>query len=148
MLLQIRQRFPHVRVLMLTMAEDGVHIREALRAGAAGYVLKSVGKDETGESPVYRCRRAATDSSDRVMQELYRHTEQPDEATDWLTALTGREIDVIKLIAQEHSSNQIAEMLFISLNTVETHRKNLFRKLNVKNSLGLIKFALKHGLTD
>ena len=147
MLLQIRQRFPHVRVLMLTMAEDGVHIREALRAGAAGYVLKSVGKDEL-EKALFTVAAGQHYFSDRVMQELYRHTEQPDEATDLLTALTGREIDVIKLIAQEHSSNQIAEMLFISLNTVETHRKNLFRKLNVKNSLGLIKFALKHGLTD
>ncbi|MCY7359144.1 MAG: LuxR C-terminal-related transcriptional regulator [Rudanella sp.] len=65
-----------------------------------------------------------------------------------MTSLTGREIEVIKLIAQEHSSNQIAEKLFISLNTVETHRKNLFRKLNIKNSLGLIKFALKHGLAE
>ena len=147
MLLQIRQRFPHVRVLMLTMAEDGTHIREALQAGAAGYVLKSVGKDEL-EKALFTVAAGQHYISDRVVQELYRQTEQPDVAVDLLPALTGREIDVIKLIAQEHSSNQIAEKLFISLNTVETHRKNLFRKLNVKNSLGLIKFALKHGLTD
>jgi DNA-binding NarL/FixJ family response regulator len=81
-----------------------------------------------------------------VLQQLYHQPESASEPTDLLKALTSREIDVIRLIAEENSSVEIAEKLFISLNTVETHRKNLFKKLNVKNSLGLIKFALRHGL--
>ncbi len=147
MILHIRSRFPTVRVLVLTMAEDGPHIREALQAGAVGYILKSAGRDEL-EKALSAIAAGQPYISDSVLQELYRQPNPTDEAPDVLTSLTGREIDVIKLITQEYSSNQIAEKLFISLNTVETHRKNLFRKLNVKNSLGLIKFALKHGLAD
>ena len=147
MILHIRQRFPTVRVLILTMAEDGTHIREALQAGAAGYILKSAGKEEV-EKALTTIASGQNYISDRVLQELYRQPEPIAETADLVSALTGREIDVIKLIAQEHSSNQIAEKLFISLNTVETHRKNLFKKLSVKNSLGLIKFALKHGLVE
>lgn len=147
MILHIRRRFPKVQVLVLTMAEDSTHIREALQAGAAGYVLKSAGKEEL-EKALATIASGQQYISSNVLQELYRHTVSIDEASDLLTVLTSREIDVIKLIAQEYSSNQIAEKLFISLNTVETHRKNLFKKLNVKNSLGLIKFALKHGLVE
>ena len=147
LILQIRRRFPTVRVLVLTMAEDRAHIREALQAGAAGYLLKSVGKDELAKA-LFTIAAGQPYISDRALQELYRQPEPADEGINLWAALTKREIDVIKLIAQEHNSNQIAEKLFISLNTVETHRKNLFKKLNVKNSLGLIKFALKHGLSD
>lgn len=146
MILHIRRRFPTVRVLVLTMAEDSTHIREALQAGAAGYVLKSAGKAEL-QKALLTVAAGQHYISDTVLQQLYRQPEPTEKTDEVLTALTSREIDVIKLIAEEHSSNQIAEKLFISLNTVETHRKNLFKKLNVKNSLGLIKFALKHGLT-
>lgn len=147
MILQIRRRFPTVRVLVLTMAEDSTHIREALQAGAAGYILKSAGKEEL-QKALFAIAAGQNYISDKVLQELYRQADPAEETAHLLTALTGRELDVIKLIAQEHSSNQIAEKLFISLNTVETHRKNLFKKLRVKNSLGLIKFALKHGLVE
>ena len=147
MMLHIRRRFPAVRVLVLTMAEDTTHIREALQAGAAGYVLKSVGKAELTKA-ILTVAAGQQYISDTVLQQLYRQTEPTPEPAAVLSALTSRELDVIRLIADEHSSNEIAERLFISLNTVETHRKNLFKKLNVKNSLGLIKFALKHGLAE
>lgn len=147
LILHIRRRFPAVKVLVLTMAEDTMHIREALQAGATGYVLKSAGKDELKKA-LSLLENGQQYISHQALQQLYRQPEPTDEGTDLLTALTSREIDVIKLIAQENSSTQIADKLFISLNTVETHRKNLFKKLNVKNSLGLIKFALKHGLAD
>lgn len=147
MILHIRRRFPQVRVLMLTMAEDGLHIREALQAGVAGYVLKSAGRDEL-EKALFAVAAGERYLSHDVLRELYRQPEAADEVTDVLTSLTSREIDVLKLIAHEYSSAQIADKLFVSLNTVETHRKNLFKKLNVKNSLGLIKFALKHGLVE
>ena len=147
MILHLRKRFPKVKVLMLTMAEDGLHIREALQAGVAGYILKSAGKEEL-EKALFTVANGERYLSNAVLQELYRQPTSADEAADLLTSLTSREIDVLKLIAQEYSSNQVADKLFISLNTVETHRKNLFKKLNVKNSLGLIKFALKHGLVE
>jgi DNA-binding NarL/FixJ family response regulator len=147
LILHIRRRFPAVKVLVLTMAEDTMHIREALQAGAMGYLLKSAGKEELKKA-LSSLENGQQYISHQALQQLYRQPEPTDEGTDLLTALTSREIDVIKLIAQENSSTQIADKLFISLNTVETHRKNLFKKLNVKNSLGLIKFALKHGLAD
>jgi DNA-binding NarL/FixJ family response regulator len=88
--------------------------------------------------------------SPAIIEEL---SASPDE--DWNNAqpatiqnLTEREIEVLKLIAMEFSSPEIADKLFISLSTVETHRRNLFHKLNVKSAIGLTKYALKHGLIE
>jgi DNA-binding NarL/FixJ family response regulator len=71
-----------------------------------------------------------------------------EEVPELFTQLTEREIDIIRLITKELSSQEIAEKLFISPKTVETHRHNILRKLGVKNSVGIIKYALKNGLVD
>ncbi|MFN8354238.1 MAG: response regulator transcription factor [Spirosomataceae bacterium] len=147
MALHIRLRFPQTKVLMLTMAEDAPHIREALQAGVTGYVLKSAGKEEL-EKALRTVAMGHRYLSEMALRELYRQAIPADEGPELLHSLTSREIEILRLIAQEYSSTQIADKLFISLNTVESHRKNLFKKLNAKNSLGLIKFALKNGLVD
>lgn len=147
--LQIRQHYPSIRILMLTMVEEAIHIREAIRAGVHGYILKKSDPEEL-ERAIQQVMEGKRYFSPVIVDELMA---QPGE--DWNNAqpttiqnLTEREIEVLKLIAMEFSSPEIAEKLYISLSTVETHRRNLFHKLNVKSAIGLTKYALKHGLVE
>ena len=147
--LKIRQHFPHMRVLMLTVSEDADSIREAFRAGISGYVMKKASKAEL-ERAIKTIARGEKYFSESVMTQLVAMPADPirvvDEAPAPLTPLTDREIEIIRHIAQELSTNAIADKLFISPGTVETHRHNILRKLGVKNSIGIIKYAVKHGL--
>ncbi|MVM41940.1 response regulator [Spirosoma sp. HMF3257] len=147
--LQVRQHFPQLKILMLTVSEDADRIREAFRAGISGYVMKRAGKAEL-EKAIKTLARGEKYFSESVMTQLMALPVDPvrpsDEAPAPLVPLTDREIEIIKLVAQELSTNAIAEKLFISPGTVETHRHNILRKLGVKNSIGIIKYAVKHGL--
>ncbi|QHV97717.1 response regulator [Spirosoma endbachense] len=147
--LKVRQLFPNLKILMLTVSEDADNIREAFRAGISGYVMKKAGKAEL-EKALRTIARGEKYFSESVMTQLVALPVEPirptDEAPALLTPLTDREIEIIRLVAQELSTNAIADTLFISPGTVETHRHNILRKLGVKNSIGIIKYALKHGI--
>lgn len=143
----LRQTQPAVKVLLLTMAEDAKIIREAVRAGAAGYVLKRAGRDEL-ENAVTTVMRGQRYFSSEVMEQLARFEEPASGDQDPLAVLTDREVDVLKLIADENPTHQIAEKLFISVPTVETHRRHLMQKLGVKSVVGMVKFAMKYGLVS
>lgn len=143
--LQLRQSHPHVKVLLLTMAEDTLTIREAVRAGCAGYVLKRAGRDELEKAIKFLGQGQRYFSPDIIDQLTYLETDVGTEHTV-LSVLTEREVDVLRLIAGEHATHQIAERLFISIPTVETHRRHLMQKLGVKSVVGMVKFAMKHGL--
>lgn len=147
--LQIRKNHPQIKVLLLTMAEDAPHIREAIKAGVSGYVFKKTNKEEL-ESAIEQIMQGKRFFSQDVIDELMANSDDDLNNTQPATIqhLTEREIEILKLIALELSSNEIAEKLFISLSTVETHRRNLFQKLNVKSAIGLTKYALKHGLVE
>lgn len=147
--LQIKRSYPHVKILLLTMAEDSPTIREAMQAGINGYILKKSGRDEL-EKAIRAIMAGKRYYSDDVIDELT-HTQAVDfgghNPTD-IQHLTSREIEVLKLIAQEYSTQQIAEKLFISVATVETHRRSLMQKLNVKSVVGMVKYAMNHKLVD
>lgn len=147
--LQVRQQHATVKVILLTMVEDAAHIREAIKAGVHGYILKKSEREEL-ERAIELIMQGKRYFSPAIIEEL---SASPED--DWnnahpatITNLTEREIEVLKLIAMEFSSPEIADKLFISLSTVETHRRNLFQKLNVKSAIGLTKYALKHGMVD
>lgn len=147
--LQVRQQHATVKVILLTMVEDAAHIREAIKAGVHGYILKKSEREEL-ERAIELIMQGKRYFSPAIIEEL---SASPDD--DWNNAhpatiqnLTEREIEVLKLIAMEFSSPEIADKLFISLSTVETHRRNLFHKLNVKSAIGLTKYALKHGMVE
>ena len=149
--LQVRQQFPALKVLILTMSDAAPDIRAALQAGAAGYLLKTSNKNEL-ENAIVGIANGLSYFSNSVITSLAK-TPMDGESynqsvNDKNIALSDRELEILKLIVAENSSTQIAEKLFISFNTVETHRKHLYKKLGINTSLGLLKYALKHGLVE
>lgn len=149
--LQVRQQFPAVKVLILTMSDAAPDIRAALQAGAAGYLLKTSNKSEL-ENAIVGIANGLPYFSNSVVTSLAKTPmdgESYNQAmNDKNIALSNRELEILKLIVAENSSTQIAEKLFISFNTVETHRKHLYKKLGINTSLGLLKYALKHGFVE
>lgn len=145
---QVREKHPEVRILALTMYDKGSYIQQMLRQGALGYVLKNAGKNEILEAirTVHRGKlyldRQVSDSLMNNLRNI--RSGGPSEVTD----LTRREKEVLRLIVGEYTTQEISEKLFISLNTVESHRKNLLSKLNARNSAGLVRIALEKGLLD
>lgn len=148
---KIVERFPEIKVLGLTMENDLQSVNEMLQAGAVGYILKNTGKSEL-ELAIRQVMKnepyLSQSISDQLAQNLLQNFQQKKDNQNALSSLTEREIEILKLIALENSNTEIADLLFISPKTVETHRKNLMRKIEVKNSLGVYKFAVKHKLLE
>ena len=150
---QIKEKYPDVKILALTMYIEKELITEIVKAGATGYILKNTGKEELVNALTTIAKGEKFYSSDVALKMMDAKTtlEYAEDLKDHKNLninLTKREEEILKLIAQEYTTTQIAEKLFISFFTVETHRKNLIRKLNVKNVAGLVKFAIKNGLVD
>jgi DNA-binding NarL/FixJ family response regulator len=146
---EISRRKPELRILMLSMHENEQYLFEALKAGASGYVLKSVANRDLIEA----CRAtmrgepflypAAVTSLVRDYLDGARRGE-----TTPLDPLTPRELDVVKLIAEGHTSEEIAEMLVISKKTVDRHRANMLEKLGMRNRVELTRYAIRRGLVE
>jgi DNA-binding NarL/FixJ family response regulator len=146
--LRMRERFPQVRICLLTVADQPEAVKEAIRAGADGYVLKSAEQVEL-EAAIYTIVKGNKFYSPEVLLLLANDKGlefAPDVDKPLKIAITQREMDVLKLIAQEYSGTEIAERLFISPTTVETHRKHLMQKLGVQSTIGLVKYAIKYNL--
>ena len=146
--LQMRQQFPDVKICLLTVAEEANAIKEAIRAGADGYVLKSAERTEL-ETALSVIGSGSKFYSEQVMLILAKDTAfefTPDANKPRKITLTKRELEVLKLIVEEYSGTEIAEKLFIGATTVETHRKHLMQKLGVKSIVGLVKYAVKYQL--
>ena len=142
----LRQRHPDVKILLLTMVEDAATIREAVRAGVSGYVLKRAGRAEI-ERAIDQLVLGRRYFSPELVSQLSTLNDDGNPVNE-LTILTDREIEVLRLVANERSTHQIADQLFISIPTVETHRRHLMQKLGVKSVVGMVKFAMKHGLAN
>lgn len=146
---QIRQRFPSVNVMMLSMAEDAGQIKEAIKAGVMGYVLKKADAAELIKA-IRIVGSGRKYFSEEVILELASVSGEniPEGRPETIARLTAREMEILRLIAKEYSTSEIAEKLFISVPTVETHRRNLFQKLDVKSAVGVALFAIRHNLID
>lgn len=147
---RIKAQSPATSVLALTMYEDDQYFFEMLRAGASGYVPKRAAPDElaTAIRAVSRGEVFLHPSlAGRLVQDYLqrRDVEEQEPAAD---DLTPREQEVLTLIAQGLSNNEIADQLVISAKTVDRHRENIMRKLNLHNRVDLVKYALRKGLID
>jgi len=147
---EVKKLFPAIHVLGLTMHEEQDYIVNMLEAGASGYLLKNAGREEL-LAAIHTVNKGDSYFSQKVsatlLQAITKQKETPTAQAHYQNVpLSDREIEVLKLIAEEHSNGEIAEKLFISIRTVDTHRRNLLDKLNVKNTAGLVKYALDKGI--
>lgn len=136
---------PESRVLILSMYGHKEFVLEVMEAGAFGYLLKNAGKEELraaiadileGRKHLAPELRRIIDRGDRFKDRRGRNGYHP---------LSKREQQVVRLILAEHTTQEIAEMLFLSVDTVETHRRNIMHKLDVRNTAGLVKYAMERG---
>ena len=140
----VHKKFPEIKILALSMSGQGDLVNQMITdADIAGYVLKNIGKKELIEA-LEKISAGGIYFSDEVLQEMTKASEIKKEGEE--AHLTAREIEIIKLIEKENNNKQIAEALFLSERTVETHRKNIFRKTKTSGVIGLIKFAYEHKL--
>jgi DNA-binding NarL/FixJ family response regulator len=146
---ELLARRPDMRVLMLSMHDNEQYLFEALRAGASGYVLKSAADRDLVEA----CRatlRGEPFLYPSGVVALIRDFLERARAGDFMPAdpLTPRELQVLKLVAEAHTNDQIAELLGISRSTVERHRENIMGKLGMRDRVQLTRYAIRRGLVE
>jgi DNA-binding NarL/FixJ family response regulator len=140
----VRQKFPFIKILALSMSGQGDLVNEMINdADISGYVMKNIGKQELIKA-LEKIASGGIYFSDEVIHELKRTSERKKKNDE--VHLTDREIEILRLIEKEYNNKQIAEALFISERTVETHRKNIFRKTNTNTVIGLVKYGYEHRL--
>ncbi len=140
----VHKKFPGIKILALSMSGQGDLVNQMIEdADISGYVLKNIGKKELVKA-LEKIYNNGIYFSDEVLQEMTKASEKKRENEE--VNLTTREIEIISLIEKELSNKQIAEKLFLSERTVETHRKNIFRKTNTASVIGLVKYAYEHKL--
>jgi two-component system, NarL family, nitrate/nitrite response regulator NarL len=139
---QVKKNFPQVRVIVLSMHDEAHIIKPVLKEGVEGYLLKNIQHTEL-KAAIRHVAKGLPYVSPEVTRLLMDEMNKPKEEPELLTE---RELDVLKLIAKEFSNKEIADKLFISERTVETHRKNIFRKTKTTSLVGLIKFAYEYKL--
>jgi len=132
----------NIKILALSMHDDRQTISDMLEVGINGYVLKNTGMDEL-TAAIIKVANGQMFFSAEVTETMMKAMAEPKNTNKETISLTPREIEIVKLISTELSNAQIGEKLFISERTVETHRKNIFRKTNTKSVAGLIKLAME-----
>ena len=145
---EIARRRPDVRTLILSMHDNEQYFFEALKAGASGYVLKSAADRDLVEACRATMRGEPFLYPDAVAALIRNHLERAGEGDAPADILTPRELEILKLIAEAHTSKQIAEMLVISVKTVEKHRANILEKLGMRDRVELTRYAIKRGLVE
>ncbi len=146
---ELHRRRPTLRTLILSMHQNEQYLYEALRAGASGYVLKTAADREL----VQACRAAMRGepflypgAKTPLIEDYLRRARSDEEPRE--DPLTAREQEVVKLIAEGHSSKQIADALVISEKTVERHRANILEKLGMHDRVELTRYAIRTGLVE
>jgi DNA-binding NarL/FixJ family response regulator len=146
---ELRQRKPQLRTLILSMHENERYLYEALKAGASGYVLKSVADRDLVEA----CRAAMRGEAflypgaeTSLIRDFLRQAREPETVRE--DPLTSREREVVKLIAESYGTRQIAEAIVISEKTVDRHRTNILEKLGMHDRVELTRYAIRRGLVE
>lgn len=145
----IKDKYPDMKVLALTMSNDDLHIRQMIQAGASGYIMKSAGRNELKDA-IYTIMDGkhyfSDEATQSIMMDLVKgkgKSSSPDPIH-----ITDRELEILELIVKEHTNQEIAEKLYISSRTVDAHRRNLLQKTGARNTAGLVKYAFQHNLVS
>ncbi len=138
---EIKERSPGTEIVVLTMQDDPAFAREAMQAGVLGYVLK-----DSADAELVKAVRMAAEGRTYLQPQLgARLAAEPTEPAD---DLSEREVEVLRLIALGHTNAEIASRLYLSIRTVESHRANILRKLDLTTRAELVRYALDHGLVS
>ncbi|MEP7319332.1 MAG: response regulator transcription factor, partial [Panacibacter sp.] len=141
---EVKKQFPATKILALSMSGQGDIVSEMINdADISGYVLKNISKEELCGA-IVKIAGGGIYFSDLVLDELHRFSNMQKQNEE--AHLTQREVEIVKLIEKELSNKEIADTLYISERTVETHRKNIFRKTKTNSVIGLVKYAYEHKL--
>ena len=145
----VNEKHKSVKVLAISMFNEESYVSEILNNGASGYILKNTGRDGLLKA-INTIMGGETYFSDEVtetmMKSLVKSRTESKSQQSFLPKISRRETEVLNLIVQEHTTQEIADQLFISLKTVESHRSNLLAKLNARNTAGLVRIALENSL--
>ena len=145
---RIRKEFPKVKVLALTQYDDKAYVFPVIEAGASGFISKTAASSEltAGIRSVHRGDSFLSPSVARFLVEDYQQIASMKGSQDPYEQLTNREREVLKLVAEGHTTQEIAAMLVLSPKTVERHKTNLMSKLDIHNRTELVKYALRKGI--
>jgi len=145
---RIRKEFPKVKVLALTQYDDKAYVFPVIEAGACGFISKTAASSElaSGIRAVHRGDSFLSPSVARFLVEDYQQVASMKGSQDPYEQLTDREREVLKLVAEGHTTQEIADMLILSPKTVEGHKTNLMAKLDIHNRTELVKYALRKGI--
>src|SRR5574341_319597 len=141
----IKRDLPAVKVLILSMHDDRGYLRQVLRAGASGYVLKKAADTEL-LAAIQAAARGEVFLDPGLAKVLVDEVMGPQATPDDAPPLSGRERDVLRLVAHGHTNQQVADRLCISVKSVETYKARLMEKLGLKGRAELVRYALQHGL--
>ncbi|MBI5444001.1 MAG: response regulator transcription factor [Deltaproteobacteria bacterium] len=146
---QVCKSCPSTKVIILSMYSNSLHISRAFKAGAQGYILKeSAGEDvikavrTVHGGRIFLCNKIAD-----VVVDKYIKGGVTDQGRDPLAELSARERQILQLLVEGNSNSRVAEILFLSMKTVETYRSHLMQKLGITDLPALVRFAIRHGLT-
>ncbi len=143
----VKDQFPHIQVLILSMYNNATAVQEAIFAEADGYILKNAGRDELLKA-VHRITNGGTYFSQDIVPIIYNQYHKQKTQNEQISHLSAREKEILGLIVKELTSEEIAEKLFISKKTVDNHRANILVKTQCRSTIGLVKFAIKSGLIE
>jgi DNA-binding NarL/FixJ family response regulator len=142
---EIKQQAPDVAVLILSMHDDERYLFEALKAGASGYVLKTQADTDLVDA-IHAVERGEPFLTPAAQQALIKDVLERGSGSD--AELTPREEEIVKLVAEAHTTREIAEILHLSEKTVENHRANAMRKLGMRDRVELVRYAIRRGLIE
>jgi len=148
----VTEKFPSIRVLMLSMFTDESFINQAIKAGAKGYLHKNTTREEMliAIESVFTGNEFYSDNISKVILKTYieKAKSHPNEITNPQEILSKREIEILKMFAEGFINKEIADRLFISIRTVESHKNHIMQKLNLKTQVELVKYAIRHNLVN
>lgn len=143
----LKKEHPNVRILIVSTHSNVMIISRLIRIGVNGYLLKNAEKSELLKA-INTIASGENYFAEELEEKHLSNSSKIEKQVSNLTELSSREKEILILIAHEYNTAEIAEKTFISLNTVNTHRRNLLSKLNAKNTAGLVKYAVENGLVD
>jgi len=146
---KIKEKHPNIQILILSMFSEEQYIKEVFKSGASGYILKNSGKEELLDAikTIYSGKAYySPEITQTYIESLLNPDKKKTNNENIISELTIRELEILELIVNEYSNHEIADKLFISIRTVDAHRRNLLNKIDVKNTAGLVKFAISNNL--